>query len=74
MRCMRPGEETANEVPTRWIRELQANEKKMREKMQKTHEMLIKLEVSKEILEEIKEWNQEKTRKDDQPGRGGQRA
>ena len=54
MRCMRPGEETANEVPTRWIRELQANEKKMREKMQKTHEMLIKLEVSKEILEEIK--------------------
>ena len=43
-----------NEILTRGIRELQANEKKMREKMQKTDEMLIKLEVSKEILEEIK--------------------
>ena len=37
------GEETVNEVLTGWIRELQANEKKMRENMQKTDEMLIKL-------------------------------
>ena len=50
------GEEVSNEVLRTWIRELQGNEKKMKEK-------LLSLEVSKEILEEIKEWNQEKTRK-----------
>ena len=39
------GEETANEILTGWIREFQANEKKMRAKMQKTDEMLIKLSI-----------------------------
>ena len=49
------GEEVSTDVIRTWIRELQGNEKKLKEK-------IYGLEVTKEILEEVKEWNQEKSR------------
>ena len=48
------GNEIANEVLLRWIRDLQGNESHMKQKV-------MELEVTKEILEEVKEWNQQKS-------------
>ena len=48
------GEEIANEGLLRWIRDLQGNENHMKEKV-------MQLEVMKEIVEEVKEWSQQKS-------------
>ena len=48
------GNEIANKVLLRWIRDLQGNESHMKQKV-------MELEVTREILEEVKEWNQQKS-------------